>query len=342
MANRMPAPFPSRSICVSLGGMSDQALSVLLLGATGTAGRGAALGLIEAAHQVTALIRRGADTGGISGKMALREGDATDPAALAETMAQGRFDVLVICLASRTGLPRDAWAIDHDATVAAIDAAKVAGIGHVVLLSAICVQSPRLAFQHAKLAAEAHLRASGLVWTIVRPTAFFKSLSGQIARVQAGKPYLMFGDGALTRCAPISDRDLGRFIAACLTDPAKANAILPVGGPGEALTPRAMGEELFRLTGRAPKYRRVPVAMMRLIIGGLSLAGRFSGRIADKAEFAQIGHYYATESMLAIDPASGGYSRDATPVFGEDRLFEHYARVIEGNETVELGDHAMF
>ena len=70
----------------------------------------------------------------------------------------------------------------------------------------------RRALSFAKLAFEAELRASGLVWSIVRPTAFFKSLSGQVARVQAGKPFLVFGDGRLTACKPISDPDLGVFI----------------------------------------------------------------------------------------------------------------------------------
>lgn len=74
-----------------------------------------------------------------------------------------------------------------------------------VRLSAICVQKPRLAFQHAKLAFEVELQASGLDWTIVRPTAYFKSLSGQVERVRQGKPFLMFGDGTLTACKPISD-----------------------------------------------------------------------------------------------------------------------------------------
>jgi divinyl chlorophyllide a 8-vinyl-reductase len=54
-----------------------------------------------------------------------------------------------------------------------------------VLLSAICVQKPELAFQHAKLAFERALIDSGLAYTIVRPTAFFKSLSGQVDRVSA-------------------------------------------------------------------------------------------------------------------------------------------------------------
>ena len=317
--------------------MTGTPLSVLLLGATGTAGRGAAAGLIEAGHHVTALIREKADATGLPAGLTIRRGA---PLALTETDAAGH-DALVICLASRTGLPRDAWAIDHAATIRAIDAAKSAGVRHVVLLSAICVQRPRLDFQRAKLAAEAHLQKSGLTWSIVRPTAFFKSLSGQIARVRDGRPYLIFGDGALTRCAPISDRDLGRFVAACLTDPDKRDRVLPVGGPGPALTPLEMGEELFRLTGRPARFRRVPVVLMDAIIAGLSLAGRISPKARDRAEFARIGRYYATESMLALD-ATGAYSRPLTPSFGEDRLFDHYRDVLEGRTSVALGDHAVF
>jgi divinyl chlorophyllide a 8-vinyl-reductase len=54
-----------------------------------------------------------------------------------------------------------------------------------VLLSAICVQKPLLEFQRAKLKFEAELQATAeadpsLTYSIVRPTAFFKSLGGQV------------------------------------------------------------------------------------------------------------------------------------------------------------------
>jgi divinyl chlorophyllide a 8-vinyl-reductase len=65
--------------------------------------------------------------------------------------------------------------------------------GRFVLLSAICAQKPLLAFQHAKLAFEAALIDSGLTYSIVRPTAFSKSLSGQVERVKRGRPFLVFG-----------------------------------------------------------------------------------------------------------------------------------------------------
>ena len=72
-----------------------------------------------------------------------------------------------------------------------------------------CCNKPKLHFQFAKLKLEAKLQEqSEISYTIVRPTAFFKSLSGQIDRVLAGKPFLIFGNGELTRCKPISDADL--------------------------------------------------------------------------------------------------------------------------------------
>jgi divinyl chlorophyllide a 8-vinyl-reductase len=214
---------------------------------------------------------------------------------------------------------------------------------HFVLLSAICVQRPRLAFQEAKLAFERALQASGLPYSIVRPTAFFKSLSGQVERVRRGKPFLVFGDGELTACKPIGEADLARFLADCLEDPDKRDRILPVGGPGAAITPKAQGELLFELLGRPPRFRRVPVGLLDAIIAGLSIGGRVVPRLRDKAELARIGRFYATESMLLWDEAEGAYDADATPEYGEDTLRDFYARVLrEGLQGQELGDHAVF
>ncbi|MFZ4651813.1 MAG: NAD(P)H-binding protein, partial [Rubrivivax sp.] len=253
-----------------------------------------------------------------------------------------RFDALVSCLASRTGAPRDAWAIDHRAHLLALQAAREAGVRHVVLLSAICVQKPELAFQHAKLAFEQALMDSGLDYSIVRPTAYFKSLSGQVERVRAGRPFLVFGDGTLTACKPVSDDDLGEYLAGCLDDPARRNRVLPIGGPGPAITPLEQAAELGRLLGREVRVRRVPLRLMDAIVGVLAALGRFSPALADKAEFARIGRYYATESMLVRDAASGRYDAAATPSTGTDTLFAHYARLLRGEAAHERGEHAVF
>ena len=79
-------------------------------------------------------------------------------------------------------MQKDSWAIDYQATLNCLEVAQEQGTSHFVLLSAICVQKPLLEFQHAKLKFEETLKASqGLTYSIVRPTAFFKSLAGQVS-----------------------------------------------------------------------------------------------------------------------------------------------------------------
>ncbi len=319
---------------------------VFVLGATGTIGRATVQALVRRGHEVVCIVR---PKGGASAQLrdlagaTLRYGDVTDPVSLRrDGFAGERFDVLVSCLASRTGIPSDAWAIDYQAHIAALEAAREAGVTHIVLLSAICVQKPLLAFQHAKLAFEDALIASGLRYSIVRPTAFFKSLSGQVERLKRGKPFLVFGDGALTACKPISDTDLGTYIAECLGDHSRHNKILPIGGPGEPITPRQQGEHLFALLGRPAKFKHIPVAMLDVIISVLAGAGRVFPSIKAKAELARIGRYYATESMLVLNPMTGKYDAASTPSTGSETLFHYYAKLIKGEAAPERGDHAVF
>lgn len=325
---------------------------VFVLGGTGTIGRATVRALVARGHDVVCFVRPRAGVGGrlersdsehlLHGAV-VRFGSVTDPDSLIRDGFRGeRFDALVSCLASRTGAPRDAWAIDYQAHHDALAAAQQTGISHMVLLSAICVQKPLLAFQHAKLAFEAELMASGLTYAIVRPTAYFKSLAGQIDRLRRGKPFLVFGDGTLTACKPIGDADLGAYLADCLTDPSRFNRILPIGGPGPAITPKQQGDCLFSLLERPPRFKHVPVALLDGIIWTLSTLGKVAPKFREKAELARIGRYYATESMLVLDPETGRYDPDKTPSTGSETLFDFYARLVKGEVTLERGDHAVF
>jgi divinyl chlorophyllide a 8-vinyl-reductase len=333
-------------------GHSLAPMRVFVLGATGTVGRATVAALVAQGHHVVCLVR---NKSGVHGTWAPQQASQILPGAelrfvdalSAHSMAQDgfrgeRFDALVSCLASRTGAPRDAWAIDHQAHVHALKAAQASGVGHMVLLSAICVQKPLLAFQHAKLAFEKCLIESGINYSIVRPTAFFKSLSGQIERVRRGKPFLLFADGQLTACKPISDADLGQYLADCLTLAERHRRILPIGGPGPAITPLQQGQYLFELLGKPPRFKRVPVGLLDAIIATLSVLGKLSSTLADKAELARIGRYYATESMLVWDETTARYDADATPSTGSDTLWQHYQALVSGGQATELGDHSVF
>jgi divinyl chlorophyllide a 8-vinyl-reductase len=99
---------------------------------------------------------------------------------LAETKAdEGKIEAVVSCLASHSGVKKDAYLIDYQATLNCLEAGRACKARHFVLLSAFCVKNPWLQFQQAKLKFEAALQEqTDITYTIVRPTAFFKSVSG--------------------------------------------------------------------------------------------------------------------------------------------------------------------
>ena len=328
--------------------MEGVSLRVLVAGATGTIGQTTVRALLRHGHTVVCVLRPQSPQSlaqwaqRLDGAQ-LRQADVSSLQSLQHDAVRGeQFDAVVSCMASRSGVPADAWAIDHQAQCNVLRAAQGCGVKQFVLLSAICVQKPLLTFQHAKLAFERELMASALQWSIVRPTAFFKSLSGQIQRVRQGKPFLVFGDGTLTACKPISDDDLGDYLAGCLRDPARRNCVLPIGGPGPAITPLQQGQLLFDAVGKPARYKQVPVALLDVIVAVLGALGRVVPALAAKAELARIGRYYATESMLVWDAAAGRYDADATPSTGTQTLAQHYAAVLRGDAQVTLGDHAVF
>ena len=216
---------------------------MLVVGATGYIGKYVVKELMARGYDVVVFAR---SSSGIGGKATasdtktmfqgadVRFGDVTNVQSLASTAFTEPVDVVVSCLASRTGGKKDSWLVDYQATSNVLQAACAAGAQHFVLLSAICVQKPELEFQRAKLKLESELMAAGttgdITYSIVRPTAFFKSLAGQVELVKDGKPFVMFGDGELASCKPISEADLAAFMADCIDQRDKVNQVLPIGG----------------------------------------------------------------------------------------------------------------
>ena len=64
-------------------------------------------------------------------------------------------------------------------------------------------------------------------------------------------------------------------------DPAKENQVLPVGGPGEALSAKQQAEVLFKLLGKEPKTVGVPLALMDGVIGVLDFFAKYFPKLED-------------------------------------------------------------
>lgn len=347
------------AVSASFRNKNPKDINVLVVGSTGYMGKFVVKELVNRGFNVIAIAR---ERSGIRGKNSKEDtlsdlnganvcfSDVTNLDIFEKSVKNLGFpiDVVVSCLASRTGGVKDSWKIDYEATKNSLVAGKKFGASHFVLLSAICVQKPLLEFQRAKLKFEAELMKEaegddGFTYSIVRPTAFFKSLGGQVDLVKDGKPYVMFGDGKLCACKPISEQDLASFISDCVLKEDKINQILPIGGPGKALTPLEQGEMLFKLVGKEPKFLKVPIGIMDFAIGILDFLVKIFPSMEDAAEFGKIGRYYAAESMLILDPETGEYSAEKTPSYGTDTLEEFFARVLrEGMAGQELGEQSIF
>ncbi|KAI5650679.1 hypothetical protein M9H77_36684 [Catharanthus roseus] len=344
---------------ISFRSKNPKDINVLVVGATGYIGKFVVTELIKRGFNVIAIAR---ERSGIRGRNSKEDtlgmlnganvcfSDVTQMDILEKSMGDLgiSIDVVVSCLASRNGGVKDSWKIDYEATKNSLVAGRKFGASHFVLLSAICVQKPLLEFQRAKLKFEAELvkeaeEDEGFTYSIVRPTAFFKSLGGQVELVKDGKPYVMFGDGKLCACKPISEADLASFIADCVLNEDMINQILPIGGPGKALTPLEQGEILFKLLGKEPKFLKVPIEIMDFAIGVLDFLVKIFPPLEDAAEFGKIGRYYAAESMLIWDPETGKYDADSTPSYGTDTLEEFFKKVLrEGMAGQELGEQTIF
>ncbi|KAI0567038.1 divinyl chlorophyllide a 8-vinyl-reductase [Gracilaria domingensis] len=323
---------------------------VVIFGATGYIGRYVVFEFVRQGYQVVAFSR---ERSGVKGKNSAQDvrndfkgatvvfGDVTNAGDVARafefgdeqgTSTKPLSTVMVSCLASRTGGIADSNKIDYEATLNTLQQGRKAGASHFILLSAICVQKPLLEFQRAKLKFEAELQQlaqqdDAFSYSIVRPTAFFKSLAGQVERLKKGAAYVMFEDGDLCKCNAISEADLARFMVECAGDSAKRNEILPVGGPGEAVTPKQQAELLFRLIGRKPKYQRLPIGLMNGAIGFFDFLAKVLPFMNDVAEYGRIGKYYAVEDMVG-------------PSFGSDTLEEFFEKAVGEGGMVgqELGD----
>ena len=159
-------------------------------------------------------------------------------------------------------------------------------------------------FQFAKLKFEEALTAqSDMSYSIVRPTAFFKSVSGQFEVVDSGAPFVYFdlGGGRNAKCNPISEADLAVALIDTIADPAKKNFIWNLGGPDEGLTMVKQGEMLAAVLGKEPSQIAVPIGLFDVIINSLQwIADTFkSEKFENAAELGRIGKYYAVSPRLA-------------------------------------------
>lgn len=215
---------------------------ILVTGATGTVGRLVTERLYDSGpvRLLTRDPRRAAPTGP---DVEVVRGDFDDPGSLRAALAGVRSALLVTT---------NPLAPAQDRSF--LTAARAAGVGHVVKLSAQAVTDPGAVdlITRWQRANEELLRASGLAWTLLRPRAFMSNTLGW-ARSVRGEGVVRAPDGT-SRNASVDPRDIADVAVRVLTDPAAhAGRAYPLTGPA-ALSAVQQAEILGELLGRPLKF----------------------------------------------------------------------------------------
>ena len=243
---------------------------VFVTGGGGFVGSAVVVALLNARHDVTALVhnRPVADP-----RVRSVRGDLFDAAALADGMRDATVVVHLVGIIAEQ--PRRGITFNrvHDqGTAAVVAAAKAAGVRRFVHLSAQGARPDAAAAYHqTKFAAEQHARSSGLDWTIFRPS-LIHGPAGEFTRMLAGwargrsVPFLFmpyFGAGALGlgrkfEVQPVFVDDVARAVAESLTLPATIHQTICLGGPDRMTWPDMYRTAATAIVGRARPTLAIP------------------------------------------------------------------------------------
>jgi uncharacterized protein YbjT (DUF2867 family) len=244
-------------------------VTVLVTGGTGFVGSGIAHALRAEDRPVRCLVRDARKASRLaSWGCELVEGDVTDPASLRRAV-EG-CDRVIHLVAIRSGKRREFERIMEQGTRDLVAAAREAGVGRFVLMSALGTTAETkdlVPYYHAKWDMEQTVKASGLEHVIVRPSFVFAEEGGALAefkRVVKLAPVTPVVGSGEQRIQPIWRDDVAAYFARSLDLPEAANRTFEIGGPDIV-----SWDELWRRLRRALGIRRrplvhVPVAAMRV------------------------------------------------------------------------------
>jgi nucleoside-diphosphate-sugar epimerase len=243
--------------------------SVLLTGASGFLGERLVRRLAADGYHVVCLGRRPPQPG--SRNVEFIPGDLLDREACRRAMAGCHA---VVHLAAATGKHRrvEHFRVNRDGTGAVVSEARRAGVRRFLFVSTIAAKFgdlSRYPYAQSKREAEQIVSASGLDWTIVRPTMIFGPGSPVLEGLRrlAGLPVVpVFGNGRAP-VQPVFVDDLACALVAILGDPASTPRVIEIGGPDV----RTVEELLLDLRGRMGiRGRRVvhlPMGPIQALLG---------------------------------------------------------------------------
>lgn len=233
---------------------------ILVLGATGQQGNATVSNLLKTGWKVRAFTR---DSKGEKAQRLrelgaeLFEGDMGDAASLEKAM-QEAYGVFSVQPPEWNPTPlTDRKEVDLG--ILAVDSAKKSGVSHFVY-SSVMGSEAQSEFRTHKWEIEKHIQATGIPFTIFRPTGFMENFTLPHSGVPGGILY-----DTVEKNSPIllvAVEDIGFFVASAFANPEKYLG-RTVDLAGDHLTPDQIVGSLSTALSRKIEYVKIPVNAIR-------------------------------------------------------------------------------
>jgi uncharacterized protein YbjT (DUF2867 family) len=250
--------------------------TVLVTGGTGHLGRDLVTRLKRSCR-----VRVLARSAGSDPEVEWFRGDLATGDGIAEAVVDSRTVIHAATLspAARRGylVPKDLWSspssVDRDGTERLLDKAAEAGVDHIIYVSIVGIDKPRIPYLRRKLEAESLIREGHVPWSIARATQFtwlFDRMFANLARL----PIVPVPD---VKLEPVDTTDFADYVVESVSR-GPAGRLADFGGP-EILTFSQAIDQWQHIRKRQVRTMRVPLPVA---VSNAVTAGSVSGPGARK------------------------------------------------------------
>ena len=224
---------------------------ILVTGATGHIGKELIPLLSENGQSIRVLVRDERKVAHLDPHIERAVGDLNDPGMLASAM-RGVEKIFLVTFETQ-----------QDVNV--IEAAKRAGVQHIVKLSTLEATEHKIKVGKWHYEREELIRASGLDWTFLRPGMFMSNAIDWWAESIKGQGGVYFPGGKKGKVAPVDPRDVASVAAVALTQPGHNGKAYELTG-SQLFTIGEIVQVISKVLNKPLQYKDIPPIAAKLFM----------------------------------------------------------------------------